>query len=238
MRLGVAAYAYLLRARILRSAGRARRALGAVQRAMRLARRAGERRVESEARARFGGLLLDLDRPDEAEAQLRDARLSADEIEDRRGQVLARLWLGVLLWEEYDTQAEAMIERAIDLADEIGFYRAESLGWAILARVRRATGEPAAADKASARAVKLLERHGAELADRIAILGTRALVLRSSGREAEARRVQSELGKRLEQGRRRIRDAGLRRDQRVYCERLLAAVLSPDGPVYPRTTSA
>ena len=152
--------------------------------------------------------------------------------------MLARLWLGVLLWEEYDTQAEVMIERAIDLANEIGFYRAESLSWAILARVQRAAGEPEAADEASARAVELLERHGAELADRVAILGTRALVLRSSGREAEARRVQSELGKRLERGRRRIRDAALRRDQRVYCERLLAAVLSPDGPVYPRTTSA
>jgi hypothetical protein len=235
-RAGVVSYAHLLRARIWRSAGRPRRALGAVQRALRLAHEAGERRLEAEARARFGGLLLDLDRPAEAEAELRDAELLADEIEDRRGQVLVRLWLGLLLWEEQGPGAEAMIEREIELAREIGFYRAEAFGLAIRARMHRASSKLAAADATSRESALLVERHGAELADSIAILGTRVLVLRALGRAAEAGRVEAELAERIERGGRRIRDGSLRRDQRTYARRLLSAVLSPHGPVLPRTS--
>ena len=47
-RAGVLAYAELLRGRIWRSAGLPRKALGAIQRAIVLARRAGERRLEAE----------------------------------------------------------------------------------------------------------------------------------------------------------------------------------------------
>ncbi len=235
-RAGVVSYAHLLRARIWRSAGRPRRALGAVQRALRLAREAGERRLEAEARARFGGLLLDLDRPKDAETELRDAELLADEIEDRRGQVLVRLWLGLLLWEEEGPGAQSMIEREIELAREIGFFRAEAFGLAIRARMHRARGELDAADATSRESGLLLERHGAELADRIAILGTRVLVLSTLGREADAEAVEQELRERMERGRRRIKDPSLRRDQRTYARRLLAAVLSPDGPVLPRTS--
>jgi hypothetical protein len=56
--------------------------LGAARRAVRLAERAGEKRFEAEARARLGALLLDLDRTEEAEAQLREALLCSREIED------------------------------------------------------------------------------------------------------------------------------------------------------------
>jgi serine/threonine protein kinase len=235
-RMGVVSYAHLLRARIWRSAGRPRRALGAVQRALRLAHEAGERRLETEARARFGGLLLDLDRPKDAETELREAELLADEIEDRRGQVLVRLWLGLLLWEEEGPGAQTMIEREIELAREIGFFRAEAFGLAIRARMHRARAELEAADATSGESVLLVERHGAELADRIAILGTRVLVLRTLGNADSARAVEKELAERVERGRRRIKDASLRRDQRTYARRLLSAVLSPDGPVLPRTS--
>jgi len=234
VRLGVIAYAQLLRARCLRSLGQGQRALGSVRRAIRLARRAGERRLETEARARFGGLLLDQDLPEEAEAQLRDALLTADEIEDRRGQVLAGLWLGLLLWEEDDGEARAMIEQGIDRAENIAFYRAESFGQALLARVCRAEGDLTGADATSERAVALQVRHGAELGDRIAVSATRTLVLRSLGRDREAKAALRELEQTIARGNKSIRDAELRRSQRAYAKRLQAAALSADGPVYPR----
>ena len=88
-----------------------------------------------------------------------EALLAADEIEDRRGQVLAGAWLGFLLWEEDDRQARTMIERALRLAREIGFYRAESISRAILARVLHEARELSQADKESAQAQELMERH-------------------------------------------------------------------------------
>ncbi|MCZ6597811.1 MAG: protein kinase [Planctomycetota bacterium] len=233
-RLGVVGYAHLLRARIWRSAGNPVRALAAARRALRLARRAGERRFEAEAQARCGGLLLDLDHPEEAEAELRDALLRSQEIEDRRGETLSRLWLGILLWEADHRAALATIDRARALAREIGFYRAEAVALGILSRVHRAADRLERADAMSARAAELIERHGAELVDRIAVLGTRALVLETRGRGAEARELLKELRRRMRRQNRLIRDARLRRGQRVYATRLLEAVLSPDGPVYPR----
>jgi tetratricopeptide (TPR) repeat protein len=86
---------------------------------------AGERRLEAEATARLGGLLLDADRAEEAEARLREALLLAEEIEDRRGQALARLFLGILLWEASDAEARAMLESAGELALQMGLNRVE-----------------------------------------------------------------------------------------------------------------
>ena len=233
--LRVAAYAHLLRARIWRSLGRPVRAFWSARRAVELARRTGERKLEAEARGRLGGLLLDLDRPDEAEVELRDAELLADEIEDRRGQVLARLWLGVLLLEERDDDtAGGMIERATELAHEIGFYRAEALAQAMLARVHRHRAELERADELSAAALELLARHGAELTDRIVIAGTRALVLRQRGRRRASKALVRELERRIARSQELIADDRLRRDQRAFADSLLRAVLSPDGPVFPR----
>jgi tetratricopeptide (TPR) repeat protein len=187
-RAGVLAYAELLRGRVWRSAGLPGKALGAIQRAIALARRAGERRLEAEALARRGGLLLDLDRPAQAKAELTDARLLADEIEDRRGQVLSTLWLGLLEAEQGEAARAHLPRRALELAREIAFYRAESLG----SRSRRAcatrAGDRPGADATSARAFELLERHGAELTDRIVIAGTRVLVLRAPGPRRRGRR--------------------------------------------------
>ncbi|MSR63759.1 MAG: hypothetical protein EXS08_15135 [Planctomycetes bacterium] len=233
-RAGVLAYAELLRARIWRSTGLPERALLAVQRALHLARRAGERRLEAEALARRGGLLLDLDRPARARAELRDALLLADEIEDRRGQVLSTLWLGLLEAEQDDPAARASLERALLLAREIGFYRAEALCQALLARLLHARGELTAAERESAHALELVTRHGAELSDRIVIAGTRAFLLRQLGRADEAERVLTELARRTRASSRRLRANELREAQRAYAERLLAAALSAEGPIFPR----
>lgn len=233
-RAGVLAYAELLRGRIWRSAGLPQKSLGAIQRAIVLARRAGERRLEVEALARRGGLLLDLDRPVQAKAVLTDALLLADEIEDRRGQVLSTLLLGLLEAEQGEERALASLTRALELAREIAFYRAEALGLALLARQRHAHGDQAGAERDGARALELLARHGAELTDRIVIAGTRAFLFREHGRAAEAERVLVELGKRTRTSQRKLKSVELRAAQRAYAERLLGAVLTSQGPVYPR----
>jgi hypothetical protein len=236
-RAGVLAYAELLRGRIWRSAGLHTRSLQSIQRALRLARQAGERRLEAEARARRGGLLLDLDRPARAEAELCDALHLADEIEDRRGQVLATLWLGLLEAEEGEARARASLARALALAREIAFYRAEALALALSARLAHGRGERAAAEHDSAEALRLLERHGAELTDRIVIAGTRALLLAAHGEKPAAERVRRQLERRVRASNKRLRTAELRTAQERYTARLLGAVLADDGPVFPRRVS-
>ena len=231
---GVWAAAYMLRARVYRIAGSPARALASANRAIELARVAGERRLEAEASARLGGLLLDVDRAAEAEARLREALLLAEEIEDRRGQALARLFLGILLWEDDDPEAEAMLVRTVELASEMGLNRVEALAAAIEARVRRERGDLDAALARSARASELLEQVGAELADRIVIGATRALLLRTSGRGEEADAIESDLRERIAERRERIASPLLRMRHQRSALRLLEAALSPEGPIYPR----
>jgi tetratricopeptide (TPR) repeat protein len=208
--------------------------LASASRAVRLARVAGERRLEAEATARLGGMLVDLDRPEEAEARLREALLLAEEIEDRRGQALARLFLGVLLWENGDREASAMLARAAELAVEMGLNRVEAVSLAIHARIDRAAGDIDAALRSVERAVQLLKKYGAELGDRIVILGTHALVLRSAQRVGDAAALERRLRDRLRRDSARIRSPLLRLRHGRAALRLLEAVLSPDGPVYPR----
>ncbi len=240
-RPGALALAHVLRARIFRSAGRPARALGAAKHGVALARRAGERRTEAEALARQGGVLLDLDRAEDAEVHLCEALLLADEIEDRRSKALASLWLAILLWERDDPASHASVDKALAAAREIGFYRAEAVGLSIRARIRRAEAargqrplDDGLAD--SARALAIVEQHGAELVDRIAVTGTRALLAHTAGFEEESRRLVVDLRRRMRRENERIEDPSLRRAQRTYTTRLLEAVLSVDGPVYPRMT--
>jgi tetratricopeptide (TPR) repeat protein len=232
--VGIVAFAQVLRARILRSVGLPDRGLAAASRAHALAARAGERRLEAEAGARVGALLLDLDRAEEAEARLRDALLLAREIEDARGQTLASVWLGLLLWERYDGEALSHLDRAIELASECGFLRAQALALALRARVRRHDGSLELALVDSAAALQTLERVDAELFDRVAIAGTRVLVLRSAERSSEADELLATLQRRLARDTRRLAEARLRTAQRRYTTRLLAAVLSPEGVIFPR----
>lgn len=231
---GAYAAAYMLRARCHRTSGSPARALGSASRAVRLARLAGERRLEAEATARLGGMLLDLDRPEEAEARLREALLLAEEIEDRRGQALARVFLGILLWENNDPEAGAMLERAAEMAVETGLNRLEALTRAIQARIVREAGDVERALSSSEQAMELLARYGAELGDRVVITGTHALVLSTLGRDGEAGEHEKKLRERLKRENTRIESPLLRMRQSRASQRLLEAVLSPAGPVYPR----
>jgi tetratricopeptide (TPR) repeat protein len=178
--------------------------------------------------------LLDVDRAGEAEARLREALLLASEIEDRRGQALASLFLGILLWEQGDPEASSMISRAAELAVEMGLNRLEALAAAIRSRIFREGGNLAAALEWSAHAIALLDRFGAELADRVAITATRALILSTAGQTEEAKALEKTLRERLKRETARIRSPLVRLRQRRVSERLLDAVLSPLGPIYPR----
>ncbi len=231
--LAVKARAYGLRARLYRGAGRPRRALVSAQRALRIARTSGDRRLETELRARLGGHLLDIDRVDEAESTLRDALLMASEIEDRRGEAIAALFLGILLAEQNDSSAGQQLERAMRLAGELGLHRVQAVSLAIQAR-RRLWHDPQRALRDSAQAYELLQKNGAELFDRVVITGTRAVVLDATGETKAAHELVKQLRRRLRTESQRIESSLLKRRQRLATTRLLEAVLSPEGPVYRR----
>ncbi len=235
---GAYAAAYMLRARVYRSSGSPARAIASASRAVELARIAGERRLEAEATARLGGMLLDVDRAEEAEARLREALRLAEEIEDRRGQALARLFLGILLWEASDAEAGPMLARASEIAVEMGLNRVDALSRSIQARIHRERGDIRQALAESSRAMDLLSRYGAEIGDRIVITGTHALVLDNHGQRAESQALERELTERLRRENARIKSPLLRLRQSRASTRLLEAVLSPDGPVYPRLREA
>lgn len=234
--LGMIAYAQMLRARSWRSAGVPARALAAASRGLQLAIQAGERRLEAELGARLGGMLLDLDRREDAEARLRDALATARSIEDPRAEVLAELGLGILLWEADDQEAAPTLERAARRADETGFRRAEALALAIWARVALLAGDLEAARGRSERAMALLEHHGSELNERIVITATRARVLVDADEEAAGRALLADLRRRMHRHNRRMEGQALRLAQRRYVARLLAASWSTEGVVFPRRT--
>jgi serine/threonine protein kinase/tetratricopeptide (TPR) repeat protein len=235
---GAYAAAYMLRARVYRASGSPARALASASRAVELARIAGERRLEAEATARLGGMLLDVDRADEAEARLREALRLSEEIEDRRGQALARLFLGVLLWEANDPEAAPMLARTSELAVEMGLNRVEAVSASLQARILRERGDIQRALEASSRSMDLLSQYGAELGDRIVITGTHALILDSQGQRAEGQALERKLTERMRRENARIKSPLLRLRQSRASTRLLEAVLSPDGPVYPRLREA
>jgi len=232
---GIEAAAQLLRGRTYRLLGRPRRAFGSLSRAERLARRAGERRLELEASARLGGLLIDLGRSDEAEARLRDALYGAREIEDRRGQALASLWLGLhLLCVQRDLdEAHGLLAATERIAGEVGLNRVRALALAIRARAHYAAGRVIPAERAAQVARELLDAHGAELFDRIVIEGTWALIVADRDREL-ARDTIRDLRRRLRRENNRIEALITRSRHRFATTRLLQAALSIEGPLYPR----
>lgn len=232
---GAHAAAYLLRARVYRILGAPARALASASRAVRLAGIAGEKRLLAETTARMGGLLLDLDRPREAEARIREALRLSEEIEDRRGQALARLFLGILLWEQADPAALETLEAAADLARSLGLERVEAVGRALAARVHREAGRLERALELAESASASLQAHGAELNDRIVIAGTHSLVLSTLGKKAPAKRIAKELRERIEAENQRIHSPLLALRHARAAQRLYEAVLSPEGPIYPRS---
>ncbi len=231
---GARASLLVLRARAYRCAGRPRRALGSAQRALKNARAAGDRRLEVEARARLGGHELDLDRVEEAEADLREALRAALEIEDRRGEALAALFLGILLAEGERPGARRELDRAIRRAAELELGRLEAVALAIRARLTRLEGRLEEAYADALRADALLERFGAEWMDRVVIAGTRALLENDLGHAEAARERMRKLERRLRRLSTSFSSPLLERRHRLAAARLLRAVRSPEGPVFPR----
>ena len=112
--------------------------------------------------------------------------------------------------------------------------RAEALALAIRSRVEREADRLDSALAQSERALGLISRQGAELPDRIVVVGTRALVLNSAQRTEEAEALVDELRRRMRRENERIENEELRRAHRSATTRLLEAVLSPAGLIYPR----
>ncbi|MEZ6013982.1 MAG: AAA family ATPase [Planctomycetota bacterium] len=235
----VRAHVHLVQGRILRLAGRVRRAWVALARASKLADQSGEVRLAVEAAARRGRLMLDVDRERDAELELREALLLARNTSDRRGEALVTLFLGTLLGERADAtqetyDARSMLERSLRLAEELGLARIEALCSAILARVERQAGRYEAALGRVQHAAALVQRFGAELLDRIVVDGTHALVLRDVGRKRDAKRVTTALQQRVTRENRALLDKVLRKRHHATTKALMASALSPDGPLYPR----
>ena len=225
---------YLLQSRTYRLVGRPRRAFAALERSRRHAARVGDRRLEVEAGARLGRLLLDANQPAEAELELREARITAREIEYRRGEALASLFLGTLLAEGDDPEAAAVLERTTGVAHELGLGRVEALARALRARIALQRGLQDQAEVLSRTAFELFEPLGGELSDRIVIAATRSLVLLRNGSREEAHALAGELERRVRRVNERIREPILRQRHRRAAFRLLKASLTSEGPVYPR----
>ncbi|MFM7282457.1 MAG: hypothetical protein ACKO32_11835, partial [Planctomycetia bacterium] len=113
----------------------------------------------------------------------------------------------------------------------------EAVALALMARVHREAGRLDEALELCERASQSLEQHGAELNDRIVIRGTHALVLATHGERGRSRRIEKELEQRIESDNRRIRSPRLLLRHDRAARRLLEAVLSPEGPVYPRAAT-
>ena len=254
--LGVGAALHLLRARTWRQAGRRLRALAAARRAVRMARAAGEMSLLIESLARQGALLLDTDQVEAAEDSLREAMLLADRIDDRRGQALAGVFLGILLTEAGRPGARAMVEGSRRLAEDLGQGRLLALALAIRARIELLTAggyAPVSSDDSpagpnaevappglasaahtNAAAMAAIERCGCELSDRIVVVGTQALILDAAGEGDSGRALIRDLRRRMRRVNQRLGDPVHRRRHRLWTTRLLQSVLSPEGPVYPR----
>jgi ATP/maltotriose-dependent transcriptional regulator MalT len=117
---------------------------------------------------------------------------------------------------------------------QMGLNRVEAVTRSIQARIARAGGRMEEALASSTKAMELLDTYGAELSDRIVIAGSHALVLSTQGETKEARAIEKKLRERLARENARIRSPLLRMRQMRGSVRLLEAVLSPDGPVFPR----
>jgi hypothetical protein len=138
------------------------------------------------------------------------------------------------LWEGAVPEAQAVLMRAGELATQMGLNRVEAVTRSIQARIAREGGRLDEALASSSAAMELLETFGAELSDRIVIVGSHALVLSTRGQTKEARALEKKLRDLLARENARIRSPLLRMRQGRASQRLLEAVLSPEGPVFPR----
>ncbi len=233
---GTRAAISLVSGRAWRLVGRPLRAQRALERAAELAVQAGEGRIEVEVAARTGRLLADTQREREAELILRDALFTARRIEDKRGEALAALFLGILLGEKGETGADDLVRRATALSEELGQGRIEAVSAAIEARIAFGCDQLDLALARSGHGWDLVLRHGAELPDRIVVGGTRALTLRLAGRHLEADRLVKAIEKRIDSDNASLDTAIMRQRHRRWTVSLLASTLDTNGPLYPRLT--
>lgn len=224
----------LIAGRAWRLIGRQYRAERALERAWELSLQSGEGRIQVEVAARRGRLLADAGELREAELILRDALFTARRIEDRRGEALAALFLGVLFADRDDESATGLVERARRLGSELGLGRVEALALAVLARLARAAGDLERALERATAAWTLVERHGAELPDRIVCGATLALVLSERGAQDRARELERLIEKRIAVDNARLRHQVYKVRHETWTRDLLRTALSPVGPLYPR----
>ena len=226
----------LVSGRAWRLVGRPARAARAFERAHELGLQTGVGTIEVEVAARRGRLLADIHRVRDAELMLRDALFTARRIEDRRGEALAGLFLGILLGEQESEGAGVLVTRSRRLALDLGLPRVEALALGIQARIARSAGGRTHALELARDAWDLVERHGAELPDRIVIGGTLALALTEEGRGDEAEALERTLRRRMERDNSQLPAGITRRRHARWSLTLLRSALSPEGPLYPRVS--
>lgn len=226
----------LLSGRAWRLVGRPARAARAFERAWDLALQSGMGSIEVEVGARRGRLYADIRREHTAELMLRDALFTARRIEDRRGEALSALFLGILLAEQDLEGSADLVSRARRLAHDLGLLRVEALSLAIQARLARIHQNGETALLLATDAWSLVERHGAELPDRIVIGGTLALIHAEQERPVEAQEIERRLRRRMESDNTSLPLGVMRRRHARWTVSLLESTLSPDGPLYPRVS--
>jgi tetratricopeptide (TPR) repeat protein len=223
----------VLRARVLRMAGRPQRALAALHLALEDARQASERPLEAEILARIANLEMEARDFGAAEQHVREALEIAEETESPFPRALASVWHGMLAWERNDSSARATLADAVATARDLGHYRAEAVARALLARLHSLSNEHEESRRESERAVSILSRHGAELFDRILIEGSRAMALRRAGDSAAAEPIEAGLRERIESPTPPIGNAEVAEARRSYALQLLGGVLDAEGPIFP-----
>ncbi|MEZ5978293.1 MAG: hypothetical protein R3F34_08750 [Planctomycetota bacterium] len=219
---------------MLRVAGRSARALAALHIALEDARQATDRPLEAEILARIANLEMEGGDHTAAERHLVQAHDVAEETESPYPLALASVWLAMLAWEREEPSALERLSESVEVARSAGHYRAEAVARSLLARCRAFAGDDESALAESDRAMRILERHGAELFDRLVIAGSRALVLARVGRTEEAAALGADLDERVDRPVPPIADESLASSRRDYARRLLDGVRTEDGPIFPR----
>lgn len=224
----------LVAGRAWRLVGRLRLADRAFERAGELALRGGEGRIEVEVAARHGRLLADVGRERDAELKLRDALFAARRTEDRRGEVTASLFLGILTAEQGLAGALDLVRRAHRLSTSMGLKRHLAIILAVEARLARESGDHQELFRYALEAQRLTDEYGAELPDRIVISATLSLALSRNGQTKRAVQVRRAIERRIHEDNRRLGSRLKRRRHLRWTSALLESALSADGPLYPR----
>lgn len=186
------AAAHFHRARALSEFGRVERARKELDRAIALARAAGERRTEAMALSLRGALRAAAREYDGAERELRAAADLAHGIGDRFTEChtaihLANLYLSTRNPRRSQREAARLSRLALALADELELPRLRALAHAVRARAHLRGSRMAEALAESERALEILTSGPRDRRREAAVLYTRGIVLRDAGRHEEAR---------------------------------------------------